>query len=378
MDLYDVAIVGGGPAGSSCAAFCAAAGMHAVLIEREKFPREKVCGDCLNPECWPILRRLGIDQRVDVAPHALLDWVEFVSLRGNRVRVDLPREENGEIAMKRSVLDSILLDRARELGTEIREATTLTAIAENSGNWKLTLRDHAQIRARILVAADGRNSTIARLLGILPRLQKERVALQAHIPLPPSFGNGVVLQLLPGGYSGQAAVNNRELNLCLVGKPKSIRELQAWATQTFNLSAAQQWRTITPLTRLPFPPAQRNLLFVGDAARVVEPFTGEGIFYAFRSGELAAGAVTKAIAGEISGFHLTNPSRKEVPGRSDQSLLPEMKQYIRDHAAMYRGRLWINALARSAVVSPKIGSVFLEITRFQPSLLRVLTRKIVH
>jgi menaquinone-9 beta-reductase len=374
MDFYDVAIVGGGPAGSSCAGFCAAAGLHAILIEREKFPREKVCGDCLNPECWPILRRLEIDGRVRAAPHAALDWVEFVSLRDHHVRLDLPCDENGEIAVKRSVFDSIVLDRARELGTEVREATTFTAIEENSGKWKLTFGDNAQIRARILVAADGRNSTVARLLGILPRLRKDRIALQAHVPLPPTFGNGVVLQLLPEGYSGQVAVNDRELNLCLVGKPKSIRELQAWATQKFNLSAAQQWRTITPLTRSSFPPAQRNLLFVGDAARVVEPFTGEGIFYALRSGELAAAAVRKMIAA----VQPTDPARIGARGRADQSLRPEMEQYMREHAATYRGRLWINALARSAVVSPKLGSVFFEIARFQPSLLRGLTRKVVH
>jgi len=159
-----------------------------------------------------------------------------------------------------------------------------------------------------------------------------------------------------------------------VGKPKSIRELQSWATRTFNLSAAQQWRTITPLTRSPFPPAQRNLLFVGDAARVVEPFTGEGIFYALRSGELAAAAVRKMIAA----VQPTDPARIGPPGRADQSLRPEMEQYMREHAATYRGRLWINALARSAVVSPKLGSVFFEIARFQPSLLRRLTRKVVH
>lgn len=378
MDLYDVAVIGGGPAGSSCAAFCAAAGIRAILIEREKFPREKVCGDCLNPECWPILRRLGVDQHLRVAPHAVLDWVEFVSLRNHRIRLDLPHEENGEIAIKRSVFDSILLGRARELGTEICEATTLTAISEKSGKWNLSLGADTQIRAPILVAADGRNSTVARLLGILPRLRKDRVALQAHIPLPPAFGNGVILQLLPDGYSGQATVNDRELNLCLVGKPNSIRELQIWATQKFSLSAAQQWRTITPLARSPFPPAQRNVLFVGDAARVVEPFTGEGIFYALRSGELAAAAARKVIGTKIAAVQQPDRGRIGVRERSNQSLPPEMEQYMREHAATYRGRLWINALARRAVLSPKLGSIFFEIARFQPSLLRVLTRKIVH
>ena len=109
-----------------------------MLIEREKFPREKVCGDCLNPECWPILRRLGIDQRVRVLPHGALDWVEFINVRDVHLRVDLPRGENAEIAIKRSAFDSILLDRAREVGAEVREASTLTSIEKSDDAWKLT------------------------------------------------------------------------------------------------------------------------------------------------------------------------------------------------------------------------------------------------
>src|SRR5216117_3099791 len=200
MELFDVAVIGGGPAGSVCAAFSAASGLRVVLIEREKFPREKVCGDCLNPECWPILRRLGIDQRIRVLPHGALDWVEFINVRDVHLRVDLPRGENAEIAIKRSAFDSILLERAREFGTEVREANTLTSIEKSDGAWKLTTGE-------------------------------AMAALHAHISLPRDFGNRVVLQLLPGGYSGQAPVNDTELNLCLVGRPKSIRPLQHWATQ---------------------------------------------------------------------------------------------------------------------------------------------------
>jgi menaquinone-9 beta-reductase len=357
MEIFDVAVVGGGPAGSTCSAFCAASGLSAVLIEREKFPREKVCGDCLNPECWPILRRLGIDQRVRVLPHGALDWVEFINVCDVHLRIDLPLGENAEIAIKRSAFDSILLERARELGTEVREASTLTSIKKSDGAWKLTTGEVTEaFCARVLVGADGRNSTVARLLGLLPHIAKERVALQAHIPLPRGFGNRVVLQLVPGGYSGQAPVNDTELNLCLVGRPKSIRALQHWATQYFNLGPTPTWRTITPLTRSAVPPARENVLFVGDAARVVEPFTGEGIFYALRSGELAAAAAKEMIRGNGA---------------------KAARDYIRRHRAMYDGRLWINALARKSVVTPGLGAVLFQLARLQPALLGLLTRKIV-
>jgi menaquinone-9 beta-reductase len=361
MEVFDVAVVGGGPAGSVCAAFCAVAGLRTVVIEREKFPREKVCGDCLNPDCWPILRQLGIDQRVRESPHATLVSVAFIGLHDRCIEIELPQARAGlafdaEIAIKRSVFDFLLLDRARQLGAEIRAVGTLTSLEKTNSNWKLIVADAPVCRARVLVAADGRNSTVARLCGLLPRIEKERVALQAHIPLPRDFGNRVVLQLLPGGYSGQAPVSESELNLCLVGKPKSIRALQKWATERFALSACQQWRTITPLTRAALPAARGNLLFAGDAARVVEPFTGEGIFYALRSGALAATTATRIVR---------------------ENSTDAAAEYVAQHTAMYRGRLWINALARSAVVSPKLGSILLDFARFQPALLRFLTRRIV-
>jgi len=356
MELFDVAIIGGGPAGSTCASFCATAGLRTVVVEREKFPREKVCGDCLNPACWPILRRLDLSERVRALPQGRLERVEFVAIEGRKVIVDLPSHNEGEIAIKRSLFDQLLLDRAREAGAEVCEESILTALGKTTGgNWKIDIVSHT-IGARFLVGADGRNSTVARLLNLLPRPERERVALQAHIPLPSDFGNRVVLQLLPEGYSGQAPVDGNELNLCLVGRPPTISSLRRWAEEQFKLTAEQGWRTITPLTRAPLPAAHVNLLFIGDAARVVEPFTGEGIFYALRSGELAADAIVKIFRGE-----------------DRQSII---REFARAHAAIYRGRLWINELARAAVLSPRATSALMQLAPFSRAIMRLLTKKI--
>ena len=356
MEAFDVAIVGGGPAGSSCAAFYAGAGLRTLVLEREQFPREKVCGDCLNPECWPVLRRLGIAERVRELPHGILDTVEFIAIGGRKIVVDLPSGEESEIAIKRSLFDALLLSRARELGVDVCEATTVTALT-NSHGWRIETAGGKSFVARALVGADGRNSTVARLCNLLPRLSRERVALQAHIPLPPDFGNRVVLQFLPAGYSGQAPVNREELNLCLVSKPPNMSALRRWAEKQFSLQRDHQWRTITPLTRAALAPAREKLFLVGDAARVVEPFTGEGIYYALRSGELAAQALVKIIHGNDAG----DPA----------------SEYAEAHGAMYRGRLWVNQLSRAAVLAPRFASLFVHLARVQPSVLRLLTAKIV-
>jgi geranylgeranyl reductase family protein len=356
MEIFDVAIVGAGPAGSSCAAFCALAGLRTLVLERERFPREKVCGDCLNPSCWPVLERLGLAQRVWNLPYSKLTSVEFIAIDGHKVIVDLPTGEDCELSIKRSLFDNLLLKRACDLGAQVCEETIVTSLA-HEGDWNIVTAAGETFRARTLIGADGRHSTVARLRNLLPRPARERVALQAHIPLPRNFGSRIVLQFLPEGYSGQAPVNETELNLCLVGRPPTISRLRQWAQRHFEIPADQPWRTITPLTRAPVPSADENVLLIGDAARVVEPFTGEGIYYALRSGELAAEAIAKIIRGK------------------DRQLA--LREFARAAAEIYRGRLWINRLARASVLSPRIGSLFVRAARINPSILKLLTAKIV-
>src|SRR5215467_6601818 len=111
MQTFDVAIVGGGPAGSSCAAFCAMAGLETLVFERARFPREKVCGDCLNPSCWPVLERLGLTRRVWGLPHTKLTSVDFIAINGRKVSVDLPIGNDCELSVKRSLFDDLLFRR---------------------------------------------------------------------------------------------------------------------------------------------------------------------------------------------------------------------------------------------------------------------------
>ena len=161
MEVVDVAIVGGGPAGSTCAAFCAAAGLRTLVLERETFPREKVCGDCINPACWPVLEQLGVGKEIRNLPRAALDAVEFIAVNGKKLRVELPRGNQSEIAIKRSIFDQLLLNRARTLGAEVREETTLIALDRTSaGHWKIDIVRETFL-ARVVVGADGRNSTAA-------------------------------------------------------------------------------------------------------------------------------------------------------------------------------------------------------------------------
>ena len=211
---HDVLVVGGGPAGASCAAFCAAAGLRVRVVERAVFPRDKVCGDCLNPDAWPVLARLGLEERVRALPHTVLRTVEFAGLRGQPVRLPLPEIVRGEIAVKRRDLDALLLGRAAELGADVQQGRAVSAVRrEDGGGYALTTTaadgggGTETVRGRFLVAADGRNSIIARLTGLLddaPRRADARVGLQAHVPCPAGFGARVQMKWFADGYGGCA------------------------------------------------------------------------------------------------------------------------------------------------------------------------------
>ncbi len=344
--IYDVAIVGAGPAGSACAAHCAAGGLRTLLLDRAEFPREKVCGDCLNPAAWAVLERLGVEDAVRALPHAALREVEFIATRGTPSRHPLPDGPRGEIGIRRRVLDDLLLHHAEQRGAEVRPGCAVERV-EHRGDWALSVAGET-LHARHLVAADGRNSTIARRLGLLPSAARDRVALQTRLPLSAETSARVVMRFLPWGYSGLADIGAGEMNLCLVARPQHLDALRAWAHAHFQPPTEAPWQSVTPLSRKAIHPVRGTLLFVGDAARVVEPFTGEGITYALATGELAARAL----------------------------LSRDLRSYARTHARLYRGRLWVNQLARAACLHPRLASALLQIGRAWPGVLGYLTKKV--
>jgi menaquinone-9 beta-reductase len=349
MTNWDVAVIGGGPAGSTAAAFAAKAGLKTLLIDRAVFPREKVCGDCLNPGCWEVFNQLGVAAEIASLPSAHLRWVAFTNLRGYRIEHQFPNAGPPETGIRRSALDHALLMNAEKAGAEIWQGEPVTGVERG---W-LIKTARRQVRTRFLVAADGRNSSVARFLGAFPRTRTDRVACQTYFSADRPLH--IALELNRLGYMGIGTVGEGAVNLCIVARPKQIEEMRFRISERFGLTPEHRWNTVAPLSRRPVETDDPTLFYVGDAARVVEPFTGEGIFYGLKTGWLAAESIIES--------HRNGPSFRH--------------RYAERHRQLYAGRLWINQLARLSVLHPGVSSTCLEVLRFWPWPLEQLTRRVV-
>ena len=357
MKNFDLIVIGAGPAGSSCAALCAESGLDVLILEAARFPRDKVCGDCLNPAVWPILDRLGVSSRVRSLSSSSPRLIRF-SIAGLH-SVEFPLQGSpGEFVVKRRDLDALLVQRAVEQGAHFQDSTPITSLRKISDHWEVTTSQGMIMEARWIVAADGRNSTVGRHLRMLaPPLKDSRIGLQTHIPHPYGYDGAIEMHLYRNGYGGLADLGEGLANLCLVANEGSMRELRKEAEAHYQVDSALAWRSITPISRRSARHLAKDGVFLcGDAAFVVEPFTGEGIAFALRTGSLLARILTS--------------QRESLPGVQEA-------RYKQEHLNLYRGKLRINYLTRFLSQHPKIahslGPYFLR----SPGLLSKLTHRVL-
>lgn len=317
VERFDVAIVGAGPSGSSAAISLAQMGYGVVLLDKALFPREKLCGDFINPANWELLERLGVADEILSLPHEKITAFRISTGSGEQATAGFPSKSTGRpfgLGLRRYYLDDLLLRAAEKAGAAVKRGCKVGAFDREGGGWSISLDGSPagdRLKAAFLIGADGRNSLVAHRLGLSRKGESAAnyLAFQAHLKRVRGVQGDVQIHAFAQGYAGLVGVGGGMANLCFVVEKKKAQEerslehlLEHCLYRNSHLRESLRESEIVGDLRSAFPvyfSSRRcygdGFLMVGDAARVTEPVTGEGIYFALKSGILAAQAMDLAL-----------------------------------------------------------------------------------
>jgi geranylgeranyl reductase family protein len=379
-----VVVVGGGPAGSSAAYFMARAGLDVVVLDRARFPRDKPCSEYMSPQASRILEEMGALGAIESSGAAQLAGMRVHAPNGATIHGEFLADHGYRgyrdrgLAVRRTVLDAILLQRAREAGARVVEEVRVTDVVRDSSRRVIGVKTNCELRtnselqtnyglrtndnepkslfADLIIGADGLRSVVGRRLGLIRSSRwPRRIALVTHYRNVRGVHRFGEMYVDREGYLGVADVGNGLTNVAVVVPVSRAAEIAADRTEFFESWIAERpaiAELFTAAERVdpvratgPFASAARKAwtpgaALVGDAADFFDPFTGEGIYAALRGGELLADHVVQSIA----------DSRKASPSTGDAS----MRAYDAARRAEFSGKWKVERLVGAAIAFPAL------------------------
>jgi len=387
-NTFDVAIAGAGPAGSSAAIELALAGARVLLLEEKKFPRPKLCGEFISPECLTHFKRLGVMDQMSAAGGAAVSETVFYSRHGNSVAVPSEWFMSGvqALGLSRSEMDHQLLQRARNAGVVVLEethASRLIGEREEVRGIRVKNGDATQdYEALITIDATGRTRSLARHLDPARPNQRKHtnplVAFKAHLVGARVAAGACEIYFYKRGYGGLSAVEGGVSNLCFIVAANDVRRYDSNpelvlrevviknARASYTLAEATTstpWLSVSleRFGRRTLAPAL-GLLTVGDAAAFIDPFTGSGMLMALESGQVAAEAIAR---------NLSELRR----GSGFQSLATN---YEAEYQRRFASRLRVSGLLRRVAFFPNLAEAAILLSGTSSTLRRKLARATRH
>lgn len=315
-----IAIAGAGPAGTSLAIRLAQQGFEVTLIERETFPRHKLCGEFISPECLSHFEDLGVLDDMLSGGGERIAETRFYAPGGRSFGVSSGafHGQGFALSLSRAEMDMRLLDRAKALGVIVHEDAGVNGVTVDKNKLLgLTIRrgngEKAEIAADLFVDATGRSRILSKLAAKKNEDERETVrrslfvGFKTHLQGASVAKNTCEIYSFTGGYGGLSPVEIGLTNYCFLIRSSTAREFGGNADEIIkklvfrNKRAAETLRHAEPVREWlavsidsfgrAKPTSVANLFSVGDSASFIDPFTGSGMLIAFESAALLSEAV---------------------------------------------------------------------------------------
>jgi len=350
---YDLIVVGAGPSGSACAIAAARAGVKVLLLEKDRFPRQKVCGEFVSPESLGLLRGLLEDGQFQSCPQVVASRI-FLD---NKI-LALPVSPAAQ-SIQRFDLDPALFAAAKNAGVTAHEGLPVQEVQRNGIFYVRTLENIYSARA--VVNATGRWSKLTQF----DVAGKDKwIGLKAHFtePSPPQM---VDLYFFPGGYCGVTPVRPNSVNACAMVRADAAHTLEdVFAKEPRLYERSRGWQPLfATVTTSPLyfrePETESDRVFLaGDAAGFIDPFAGDGISLALQSGTLAAQSIVPFLRGACS----LEQAHQHYHDAYRRRFTPAFRNAARLRSALAAPK-WFRSAALAFASMPGVGRILVTGTR---------------
>ncbi|WP_396171429.1 NAD(P)/FAD-dependent oxidoreductase [Flavobacterium sp.] len=364
--IVDVAVIGGGLAGLTSAIHLSKFGYKVILIEKNEFPKHKVCGEYISNEVLPYFQWLGLE--ISSLNPSNISKIEFSTGSGKTISGELPL---GGFGISRYNLDHYLSQKAIEYGCKIIQ-DTVTDIQFNADKFYISTLNNLQIQSKITLGAFGKRSNLDQKMN-RNFIQKKSPWLAVKAHYSGVFPNDLVgLHNFKGGYCGVSKVENDAINVCYLvdyDTFKKYRNIDHFQTEVMyknphlkNIIETSEMLFDKPLTISQISFEKKNsienhILMIGDTAGLIHPLCGNGMAMAIHSAKIAA---------ELSVIFLN----KNISTRKQLE-----EKYAQEWAANFRHRLQVGRILSKILQQEKLTIFLMQFLIIFPSLLPQIIKK---
>ena len=362
---FDVIIVGGGLAGLTSAIHLSTRKKRVLLIEKNEYPKHKVCGEYISNEVLPYLNSLGINPINEGAKQ--ITKVHISTTKSNLIKGELPL---GGFGMSRYFLDNLLVKKAHLNGVQILK-DTVDSIHFKKDSFTITTKSSGVFQSKITIGAFGKRSSLDQKMK-RKFIQKKSPYLAVKIHVKGVFPeNLVALHNFKGGYCGVSKVEDNAINVCYITeyrsfkKHKNITDFQEQVVFK-NKHLRKIFKETSPVFEKPLTisqvsfqtknPVEDHIIMCGDTAGMIHPLCGNGMGMAISSAQLASIRILQFLNGEIK-------TREGLE-----------KQYLRDWNKEFKIRLkaghFIAWLFRNQTISQIAYSILKRIPSLLPKIIK--------